>query len=134
MIRRIKPVYLLAFLAVLVLALIRLSNPYRSISTAEYWQNATVVEARAIPQIALAPGNLNGPVLMWAAMGAIDPAVLQVLVERGALIDETDGLKGSPLTVAAGHNRNPEVIRTLVNLGADINKPVHKGDRVDDRG
>lgn len=80
----IKPVYIFALIGVLFLVLfVKLGNPYRKYSTEKYWINATVEVAKTVPQEALAKGNKNGPVIAWAAIGASDVEVLNVLVERG---------------------------------------------------
>jgi ankyrin repeat protein len=123
----VKPVYLLALVAVIIVAIfIKVSNPYRKYSSREYWESATVSSVSEIPQEALEPGNRNGPVLMWAAIAARDPRIIEALVERGADINESDGIfKGTPLTGAAGYSANPDIIDILVELGADIHKKVH---------
>lgn len=123
----IKPIYLIFLaLAVLLVIFLKISNPYREFSTSEYWENATIRNVSKIPAKALKPGNKNGPILMWAAIGAKDPDVLQALVSKGADINEADGiLKGTPLTGAAGYTKYPEIIDELIRLGADIHKTVH---------
>jgi len=123
----VKPIYLIALLLVVVfVAYLKLSNPNREFSTSEFWQNATVQSVNEVPNEALKPGNKNGPVLMWAAIGANDPEILKALVARGAQINEADGVfKGTPLTGAAGYARNPKMIDVLVSLGADVNKTVN---------
>jgi ankyrin repeat protein len=123
----VKPVYVLALIGVLILAIfIQLSNPYRKYSTHEYWEAATLDSVSEIPQEALEPGNRNGPVLMWAAMSASDPRIIEALVERGADVNESDGVfKGTPLTGAAGYSSSTEIIDVLVELGAEIDKKVH---------
>ncbi len=127
----IKPIYLVALvMAVLIAAYLKFSNPHREFSTSKFWENATVEIVYEIPDDALRPGNKNGPVLMWAAIGASDPDILKALVDRGAQINEADGdiFKGTPLTGAAGYTKNPQIIDTLVNLGADIHKTVNNGE------
>lgn len=128
--KQIKPVYLVALaLVVLLGAYLKFSNPYREFSRAGFWQDATSETVRQIPQEALAPGNKNGPVLMWAAIGGKDPEILKALVARGAAVNESDGVfKGTPLTGAAGYTRNPKMIDALIELGADIHKPVNNGE------
>ncbi len=116
-------------LVVLFVVYLKTSNPYREFSTSSFWQNATVQTANEIPTEALKPGNKNGPILMWAAIGSSDPEILRVLVSRGATINESDGIfKGTPLTGAAGYTNNLEMIDTLIELGADIHKTVHNGE------
>jgi len=123
----IKPIYLIfLIIAILLVIYLKLSNPYREFSTSKYWENASVRSVSKIPQEALKPGNKNGPILMWAAIGANDPDILQALVSKGADINEADGfLKGTPLTGAAGYSKHPEIIDELIRLGADIHKTVH---------
>ena len=126
----VNPIYLVALLfVVLFVAYLKISNPYREFSTSEFWQNATVHTVIEVPNEALKPGNKNGPVLMWAAIGANDPEILKALVARGAQINEADGIfKGTPLTGAAGYAKNPKMIDVLINLGADVHKTVHVGE------
>jgi hypothetical protein len=123
----VKPVYLWVLVGVILLALfLKLSNPYRKYSTREYWEAATLASVSEVPQEALEPGNRNGPVLMWAAMSAKDPRIIEALVEKGADINESDGVfKGTPLTGAAGYSSSTEIIDVLVELGADIDKRVY---------
>ena len=126
----VNPIYLAAlFLVVLFVAYLKISNPYRELGTSEFWQKATVQTVTEVPNEALKPGNKNGPVLMWAAIGATDPEILKALVARGAQINEADGiLKGTPLTGAAGYTKKPEMIDALIDLGADVHKTVHNGE------
>ena len=123
----VKPIYLIALLAVIAFVVyIKVSNPYRAYSSSSFWENATLASVSEIPEEALKPGNKNGPVLMWAAIGSQNPTVLRALVERGADINEADSFfKGTPLTGAAGYTKNPEMLKELIKLGADINKTVH---------
>jgi ankyrin repeat protein len=65
---------------------------------------------------------------MWAAMTAEDPQVIVQLIARGANPNEADFLGGTALTGAAAYNRNPRIIQTLVNAGADINQTVNFDD------
>jgi len=123
----VKPVYLVA-LAVVILFVIyaKFSNPYREYSTAEFWENATLASVAQIPDEALKPGNKNGPVIMWAAIGASNTELIKALIDRGSDVNESDGIfKGTPLTGAAGYSRYPEIIDELIKQGADINKKVH---------
>ena len=126
----VKPIYLVALLfVVLFVVYLKISNPYREFGTSDFWQNATVQTVIEVPNEALKPGNKNGPVLMWAAIGATDPEILKALVARGAQINETDGIfKGTPLTGAAGYAKRPKMIDALINLGADVHKTVHNGE------
>ena len=128
--QKVKPIYLVVLVLVIIfVAYLKISNPFREFSTSKYWENATVETVNEIPIEALKPGNKDGPVLMWAAIGATDPEILRVLVARGAQINEDDGVfKGTPLTGAAGYTKNPEIIDVLIDLGADIHKTVHNGE------
>ena len=125
--KSVKPVYLVALVAVSALALVlQFINPHKKYSTREFWQAAEVSAVQEVPQEALNKGNRNGPVLMWAAMGSSSPEVIRGLVARGADVNESDRLfAGTPLTGAAGYSRHPEIIEELVRLGADANKKVH---------
>lgn len=88
---KVKPIYLIALVAaIIVVAYLKISNPYREFSTSRFWHNATVETVKDIPSKALNPGNRNGPILMWAAIGGTDPEVLNALVARGALINESE--------------------------------------------
>jgi len=122
---------LLALLAVVIagaLAL-KLANPDRKYSTRQFWERASVATVADVPQRALARGNHNGGVLMWAAMGARDPAILDALVGRGAGVNEADVVfGGTPLSSAAGKSDHPEMIGALVRLGGDVNQRVNNGE------
>ncbi len=122
----VNPRFVVVFLAVVVVVVTyKLANPNREYSTQRFWENATAMTVAEVPDEALAPGNKNGPVLMWAAIAANDPQIIRELVDRGAQPYEKDILlSGTPLTGAAAYNNNPEIIRTLVKLGADVNQTV----------
>ena len=126
----VNPKLLIALVAVILLVVfIKVSNPYREFSTKEYWESATIESVHEVPDEALAPGNRNGGVLMWAAMAANNPEILSDLVQRGADINEADGIfMGTPLTGAAGYSSNPEIIDKLIELGADINQKVNNNE------
>jgi ankyrin repeat protein len=101
------------------------SNPHKKYSTAHFWKQASVASVQKVPEEALTPGNKNGSVLMWAAMGTSDVAIIRALVDRGADVNESDPLyTGTPLSAAAGYGRTPEIITELVRLGGDVNKTV----------
>jgi ankyrin repeat protein len=121
---------LIALGAVLLLALgLKLANPDKKYSTQQFWESATVSTVTSVPEKALKPGNKNGSVLMWAAIGAKDPAILEALVARGTDVNESDVLfGGTPMTGAAGKNDEPAMIEVLVKLGADVNKRVNNGE------
>jgi ankyrin repeat protein len=96
-------------------------NPYKKYSTQSYWESAIVADVDEIPAEALAPGNSNGPVLMWAATTTQDPDVIDALVARGAVINEVDGIfLGTPLSGAASYNSSTRIIDRLIAHGADI--------------
>ncbi len=96
-------------------------NPHKKYSTQAYWEQATPADVADIPEAALAPGNDNGPVLMWAATTTQDPAIIDALVARGAAINEVDGVfLGTPLSGAASHNSKTAVIDALLAHGADL--------------
>ncbi len=119
--------YIVALALVIVVAgVLLMMNPHRKYSTETYWEKASVALVQDMPQDALKLGNKNGGVLMWAAMGTPDPAIIRALVARGADVNESDPqFKGTPLTAAAGYGRSPQVITELVRLGADVNKTVN---------
>ncbi len=111
--KSIKPIYLiLLVVAILFVALLKITNPYREYGTMNFWQKATIESVTEIPDEALKPGNKNGPVLMWAAMASNNPDIIKALVKRGADVNEADGniFKGTPLTGAASRASNPEVL------------------------
>jgi hypothetical protein len=55
-----------------------------------------------------------------ALMRAENPAVIRLLVERGANVDATDTEGSTALMRAAGNNR-PDVLQALIEQGADLN-------------
>ena len=128
--KSVNPKLLYALLGALALAIfLHLSNPYKKYSTRAFWETAPVAAVAGIPEKALKSGNPNGSVLMWAAMGAKDPAILKALVDRGADVNESDSVfSGTPMSAAAGKSTHPEMIAMLVALGADVNKRVHNGE------
>ena len=127
---RVNPKLLWLLVAVIAYAVAtRLANPHRKYSTRQYWESATVAQVADVPQKALLPGNKNGSVLMWAAMGARDPEILRALVRRGAAINEADVVfGGTPMSAAAGKSAHPEMIAVLKSLGADPNQRVNNGE------
>ncbi|MDR0246886.1 MAG: ankyrin repeat domain-containing protein, partial [Burkholderiales bacterium] len=122
--------YLIALvLAIAIFGAVKITNPYKKYSTAEFWEQATVASVREVPQKALQPGNRNGGVLMWAAMGTSDIAVIRELVYRGADVNESDPqFSGTPLSAAAGYGRSPQIITELARLGGDVNKTVNNNE------
>ncbi|MDT8409436.1 MAG: ankyrin repeat domain-containing protein [Wenzhouxiangellaceae bacterium] len=123
----VEPKYLIALGVVVALAaLIVLGNPDKKYSRKAFWEDASVASVAEVPESALAPGNKNGPVLMWAAMSVDDPRILHALVARGVDVNEHDGIfMGTPLTGVASEGRHPEILSALVDLGADIDVRVH---------
>jgi ankyrin repeat protein len=128
--KSVNPKLLIALTAVVLLALVvKLANPHKKYSTRQFWETATVSTVTTVPDKALKPGNKNGGVLMWAAVGAKDPAILKALVARGADVNEADVIfGGTPMTGAAGKNSDPAMIEALVSLGANVNKRVNNGE------
>ena len=126
----VNPKYIIALVLVIAFVVfIKVTNPYREYSTRDYWASATVESVYKVPDEALKPGNSNGGVLMWAAMAASEPKILAALMERGAQINESDGVfMGTPLTGAAGYSSNPEIIDELIRLGADIDQKVNNNE------
>lgn len=116
--------------AVALATYVKNSNPYRKYSTEEYWAAASLEDVYTVPEEALAPGNRNGSVLMWAAYSTPDPRVIAALIDRGADVNEPDAIfSGTPLSSAAAHSDNPEVIDELIKSGAEINKVVGSNDK-----
>ena len=126
----VNPKLLAVLFAVIALAVgLRFLNPDKKYSTRQFWERSTVATVAEVPQRALARGNKNGGVLMWAAMGARDPEILKALVARGADVNETDVIfGGTPMSGAAGKSEHPEMIGVLKSLGADVNKRVNNGE------
>lgn len=122
----VRPKFLLwLVVAILLVVAIKLLNPNREYSSRSFWESATIESVYKIPDEALAAGNKNGGVLMWAAMATSDPEILSALVSRGADVNESDVIyKGTPLTGAAGYSSHPEIIDELIRLGAKIDKLV----------
>jgi len=121
--RSINPKYIIALITVIAIVIIlKVTNPYSKYSTEDYWLSATIESVYEIPDEALASGNKNGSVLMWAASFTDNPGVITALVERGADINEAEArFLGTPLTGASVYSKNPAVIKELIRLGADIN-------------
>jgi hypothetical protein len=128
--RQVNPKLVIVLVAVIALAIfVKVNNPYREYSTRDYWETATLTSVSDIPDAALKPGNRNGSVLMWAAMSTDNPKILDSLVERGADINESDGMfKGTPLSAAATYTSNPEIIDELIKLGANVDQLVNNGE------
>lgn len=128
--KSVNPKLLIALAVVVALALgLKALNPHKKYSTRQFWETATVATVATVPDKVLKPGNKNGSVLMWAAMGAKDPQILEALVERGADVNESDVVfGGTPLSAAAGKSERPEMIAVLVTLGADVHKRVNNGE------
>ena len=128
--KSVNPKLLIVLVLVIVFAgALKLMNPHKKYSTQEFWRTATAADVASIPDEALKVGNKNGGVLMWAATSTPDPAVITSLVDRGADINESDPIfTGTPLTGAAGYGNNPDVLRELVRLGADVHKRVNNAE------
>ena len=124
--KAVNPKLLISLVAVIALAVyLTLSNPHKKYSRQKFWETATVEDVGTIPDAALAPGNKNGPVLMWAATTTRDPKIIAALVARGADVNEADTIfSGTPLSAAAAYNSNPAIIDELVRLGAEVDKVV----------
>ena len=60
--------------------------------------------------------------LHYAAAHSSDPAVVELLLDRGADIDAMSSWDSDnmPLHVAAEHNPNPAIIAALLDQGADV--------------
>ncbi len=118
----VQPKNVIALAAVTVFAVVYiLGNPHKKLSSSGFWASATVVDVADVPQEALEPGNRHGPVVMWAAMSTDIPEIVRALVERGANINETDGIfEGTPLSAVAAHGEHPQMLDTLVELGVDV--------------
>lgn len=84
-------------------------------------------EPEVIRALAAAGADVNAEdrysyqtVLGIAAQCSTDPDVVRALVEAGADVNGKGKRGASPLTNAARHNENAEIVRTLVELGAEI--------------
>ena len=98
-------------------------NPFLS---RDFWKSATVHEVRAYIEKGL---NVNQSTadgltpLSFAAMENPDPAVVEMLIKHGAVIEPLEAPFGwTPLFLAAMSNSNPAVIEVLLANGADINQ------------
>lgn len=129
--KKVNPIFIGALVAAVILVVyVKINNPYREYGTKAFWVTATVEDVQRIPEEALAPGNKNGSVLMWAAMASNNPGVITALVGRGVDVNEPDVFfGGTPLSSAAGSNSNPEIITELINLGAKVNMYVGSNDK-----
>ncbi len=130
--KKVNPALVAVFLLVVALVVImKISNPHKKYSRQAFWRTATVQDVHSVPKEALARGNKNGPVLMWAASATNNPDVISALVERGANVNESDVglLSGTPLSAAAAYSDNPLIIDELIKLGAEINKVVGSNDK-----
>ena len=63
----------------------------------------------------------GGTPLHLAALGAKDPAVIEMLVAAGADAGARDKAARTPLHWAALINENPVIFAALINAGADVN-------------
>ncbi|MDB4254774.1 ankyrin repeat domain-containing protein [Yoonia sp.] len=63
----------------------------------------------------------GGTALHLAALGAQDPAVIEVLIAAGADAGARDKAARTPLHWAALINENPVIFAALINAGADVN-------------
>ncbi len=91
-----------------------------------FWKNATIQEVKAHLEEGL---NVNQPTsdgltpLSFAAMENQNPAIIELLIQTGAVIEPLEAPFGwTPLFLAAMSNPNPEVIEMLVKHGADVNQ------------
>jgi len=131
----IRPIYIILLLITIIFVVkIKLNNPYRDFSTMKYWESATVESVYEIPDEALELGNKNGPIIMWAAMGIQDTKILKALIDRGADVNESDGVfKGTPLSAAAAYARKPEIVTELIKLGAVILTLLEQGSILEEK-
>lgn len=122
---------ILLLIVVIGFFVLKILNPHKQYSTQAFWETATLTDVDNIPAEALAAGNDNGPVLMWAATTTQDPAIIDALVARGADINEVDGVfLGTPLSGAASYNGNTQIIDTLLRLGADIDAKLQNNNSI----
>lgn len=118
---------LLALLGISALLALSTYDRYSIYSTQAYWQTASIEDVAHVPINTLATGNKHGSVLMWAAAGTDDPAVLTALITRGANVDEEDTIYGgTALSAAAIETGNPAVIDVLIGHGANVNRIIGK--------
>jgi ankyrin repeat protein len=73
---------------------------------------------------------LGQMVLMWAAVDCTNPALLRVLLEAGARVDDVDKEGSKARMLATAVNENPEVIRVLFEAGANANAVDEGGESV----
>ncbi len=110
------------FLAVGLLIYVKISNPFLKYSSEEFWESASLADVALIPEEALAEGNRNGPVLMWASSVVSDPQIITAIIERGVDVNEREvDFKGTALSAAAYQNPNVTIIDRLIEQGAEVN-------------
>lgn len=98
----------------------------------DYWRNADVNEVRATLDEGARPDGgrvYAGVPLQLATSYSRDPAVIELLLDRGADINEVTrrGPVRTPITFAAEHNPNPSITALLLDRGADVNDKGHAG-------
>ncbi len=77
--------------------------------------NAEDYAARTPLHLAVSPGN---------------KPVVEFLIENGALVNEKDNSKCSPLAYAAHYQGNTEILKVLIDAGADVNQRIVYGGNV----
>ena len=99
------------------------SNPFHS---RVFWENAQVEQVQKHIDAGI---DVNQPTedgltpLSFAAMKNSNPAVIEVLIKAGAVIDPLEAPFGwTPLFLASMSNSNPAVIKVLIKAGADIDQ------------
>ena len=94
------------------------------------WETLTASELIAYLDSGAEANICNGnavSALMAAAMFNSDPAIVTILMERGANVIGWDEYGFTALIYAAEQNPNPEVVEALIAGGAEIDKPDFKG-------
>lgn len=79
-------------------------------------------------EIKLSRKNTRGDSLLSLAIAAGSLHICKALIKRGMQPNMQDGDKDSPLATAAASGENLEIVRSLVEKGADVNMLLQVGD------
>ena len=94
--------------------------PFRRSKEPEEWWKTMIRENRP-RRDGEGVGESEKTALHYTAESNSNPAVIELLVQAGADVNERTRDGTTPLHAAAGGNSNPAVIELLVRLGADVN-------------
>lgn len=97
------------------------------IAAAKYNQDVIAILLKGGADTSAHDKQYGATALMWAAVYAKTPAVINELLEAGADIKAMDGAGGTVLMWAAEFNSNPEIVQTLLSAGADVNVQDNQG-------